>query len=111
MPRYIDADELLRKSFRIEGHFDLPNGKAQNFSAISVTEILDFPTDDVTPVIHGCWKPIYSNKACEAIKRAMWYKCSECGGCVTSGEGYARGIDYEFCPYCGAKMGGDDNEV
>lgn len=61
MPRYIDADELLKKSFRIEGHFDLPNGKAQNFSAIVDTENMNFPTADVAPVVfcrdcvnHGC---------------------------------------------------------
>lgn len=74
----------------------------------AVMEILwavdDIPAADVAPVVHGRWKPIYSNKACEAIKRAMWYKCSECGSCTTSDDGYSCGIDYEFCPYCGAKM-------
>lgn len=103
MPRYIDADELLKKSFRIEGHFDLPNGKAQNFSAIVDTEIMDFPTADVALVKHGYWKPIYSNRACENIKRAMYYECSECGCNINNGS-YSHGTDYEFCPYCGSKM-------
>lgn len=103
MPRYIDADELLKKSFRIEGHFDLPSGKAQNFSAINETEIINFPTADVVPVVHGHWKPVYPDKACERIKRAIVYECSECGRFVND-DTYSRGIDYEFCPYCGAVM-------
>lgn len=70
MPRYIDADELLKKSFRIEGHFDLPSGKAQNFSAINVTQIMNFPTADVAPVVF-CKDCAY-HKQC-SIEDAMSY--------------------------------------
>lgn len=69
------------------------------------------PTEYVTPVKHGYWKPIYSNKACENIKRAMYYECSECGCSINDGS-YTHGTDYEFCPYCGTKMDmdGENNE-
>lgn len=91
MPRYIDADELLKKSFRIEGHIDLPSGKAQNFSAINDTEIINFPTADVAPVVHGEWD--YKNGV---------YECTKCGYSFEP-EGYLAYFNY--CPNCGAKMG------
>lgn len=102
MARYIDADELLRKSFRIEGHFDLPHGKAQNFSAINVTEILNFPTADVAPVVHGYWiktANTWTHDYDEANKQV--YRCSKCGR--------VEKIQEPFCN-CGAKMDGDKNE-
>lgn len=106
MSRYIDTDKI--PYFRYLADYTATEGVDYTLKGVIESRV---PTEDVAPVVHGYWKPIYSNKACEAIKRAMWYKCSECDSCVTSGEGYSRRIDYEFCPYCGAKMSGDDNEV
>lgn len=97
MARYIDADELLRKSFRIEGHFDLPHGKAQNFSAICDTEILNFPTADVHPERHGRWQTI------------RWSKASCCSCCGIEFD-FGNDKEFIFCPNCGAKMDGDKNE-
>lgn len=95
MARYIDVDKLIKKSIRIEGHFDLPSGKAQNFSAIDVTEILNFPPADVAPIRHGRWIK-YENGV---------IVCSECGE-EHEWEDY-RAI---YCEDCGAKMDGDKNE-
>lgn len=105
MPRYIDADELLKKSFRIEGHFDLPSGKAQNFSAINDTEILNFPTADVALVVHAKW----------LIEEYEYLTCSHCSnyyytGMESTKQAEANLIDGEipkYCPNCGAKMDGD----
>lgn len=96
MPRYIDADELLRKSFRIEGHFDLPSGKAQNFSAINDTEIINFPTADVAPVVHGHWVK-------EKPDVIIHWCCSACRNCYYLDEPNAK-----YCPNCGAKMDGEE---
>lgn len=95
MARYIDADELLRKSFRIEGHFDLPHGKAQNFSAINDTEILNFPTADVRSERHGHW----------IEEENGVIVCSECGE-----EHEWQDYRSTYCEDCGAKMDGDKNE-
>lgn len=95
MARYIDADELLRKSFRIEGHFDLPSGKAQNFSAINVTEIINFPTADVRSERHGRW----------IEEENGVIVCSECGE-----EHEWQDYRATYCEDCGAKMDGDKNE-
>ena len=103
MARYIDADELLKKSIRIEGHFDLPSGKAQNFSAINITEILDFPTADVAPVVHGSWVFGEFNGIGNPVK------CSVCGFCKKNVDPKLW-IEYpahKFCGVCGAKMDGD----
>lgn len=96
MARYIDADELLRKSIRIEGHFDLPSGKAQNFSAICDTEILNFPTADVRPERHGRW----------IEEENGVIVCSECGE-----EHEWQDYRATYCEDCGAKMDGDKNEM
>lgn len=101
MPRYIDADELLKKSFRIEGHFDLPSGKAQNFSAIDVTEIIDFPTANVAPIVHSSWKEI---KDSPYGLFDYHFRCTNCQGNTPQG---AYVIAPDYCPYCGAKMDGD----
>ena len=108
MPRYIDADELLKKSIRIEGHFDLPSRKAQNFSAINVTEIFDFPTADVAPVVHGHNKNLKYAKCDE-------FRCSVCGIHLEDWNLYDEDdwdseFIFKFCPNCGAKMDGDINE-
>lgn len=63
----------------------------------------DIPTADVAPVKHGYWKPIYLNKMLEHQNRAKYYRCSVCGR-DSSDEIYSSGLDYEFCPNCGAKM-------
>lgn len=96
MARYIDADALLKKSFRIVGHFDLPHGGAQNFSAICDTEIMNFPTADVAPVIHASWKK--SDNPNED------YCCSSCGGSSWQYDSGGVITKSTFCPNCGAKM-------
>ena len=111
MARYIDADKLLRKSFRIEGHFDLPSGKAQNFSAICDTEIINFPTADVAPVIHGHWE-VFGGTITNVDRNG---ECSsetiyECSACRWDCQCENR-ITWAYCPNCGAKMDGDKNEM
>ncbi len=64
------------------------------------------PTADVCPVTHGYWKPIFDTDADKERGFAIEYECSECG-CVSRDCTYSRALDYEFCPYCGAKMDGD----
>lgn len=100
MPKYIDADELLRKSIRIEGHFDLPGGKAQNFSAIIDTAIINFPAADVAPVVHGYW---------ESSELMIENGCTSCSKCKT--EYYISDLEIiggdtlpPHCPNCGATM-------
>lgn len=64
------------------------------------------PTADVAPVVHGHWEPMYPDKISEHQNRAKYYKCSVCNR-TSADEVYSNGLDFEFCPYCGAKMDGD----
>ena len=103
MARYIDADKLLKEPLRIEGHFDLPHGRAQNFSAIPDTVIMNFPTADVAPVVHGHW--IFGEF--NGIGRPIW--CSECGNRtknVADPKAWLNYPEHKYCGRCGAKMDG-----
>lgn len=58
------------------------------------------PAADVAPVIHGKWKYV----------AGMNSKCSECGHYFPVTEFEKRPFDINYCPHCGAKMGGKDGE-
>ena len=63
----------------------------------------DAPTVDAVPVVHGRWSDAGFG---ELPKHAPYgWACSACGGISFNNE-------YIYCPNCGAKMdGGDDNEA
>ena len=53
------------------------------------------PAADVRPVKEGEWV------------REMWFRtCSECGATTTDKDDEGEEIPDNFCPNCGAKMGG-----
>lgn len=55
------------------------------------------PAADVAPVVHGSWR---SN----GIPDSMLSACSVCGfGCGT--------YSFRYCPNCGARMDGENDEV
>lgn len=58
----------------------------------------DIPTDDVAPVVHGYW-------AKEKTDVIVSWKCSACCNCYYLDEPNAK-----YCPNCGAKMDGKDND-
>ena len=56
--------------------------------------IKEQPSADVQPVVHAKWKThLHSDYVMQ---------CSNCKKVIENGE-------YDFCPYCGAKMDGDEN--
>lgn len=72
-------------------------------------DVSRLPTVDVRPESHGYWIPIF---CCEGDKRremAKDYECSKCGR-IVSDVTYSHELDYEFCPYCSAKMDGKDDK-
>lgn len=89
--KYIDADLLLNCPIKIEGHFDLTNGKAQNFVAIPVAEIENAPAADVAEVRHGHWLG--------KTKKFSWWTCSICKSEYL--------FKPNYCPNCGAIMDGN----
>ena len=84
MSRYIDADKLL----------NLMDNEVVDSD--EMTEYADKYKEDVLPVIHAKW---VSNK----IPGSILSECSHCNfGCGA--------YSYKYCPYCGAKMDGEENE-
>ena len=80
MSRYIDADALLK------GHED--------HELISTHLIWNASTADVEPVRHGPW--------INDIGYAGW-TCSECGD-------HEGNKTDKYCPNCGARMDGEEQE-
>ncbi|MBQ9355061.1 MAG: hypothetical protein IJT84_05215 [Clostridia bacterium] len=114
MPRYIDADKLMKEishtyidndsalSFRASNDGDTLIGKMQVIDIIS-----DQSTADVQEVKHGKWELSAEPLGQQDVDCA---KCSLCGELFIVDEDYD--FDYikdffKYCPNCGAKMDGD----
>lgn len=80
-----------------EVYYDTPdvNLSAEKFEAA----INAIPAADVAPVVHGRWNVIEGRRLDNAI-------CSNCGRRF---QAYYEA--YSFCPNCGAKMDGGDNDA
>ena len=65
-------------------------------SALSVVEgeIAKQPTADVAPVRHGRW-----------VNESFYTHCSVCGNMAIYDK-YGQEVESDYCPRCGAKMGG-----
>lgn len=61
----------------------------------TVGVIMNLPAADVAPVVHGEW-----------IKRDGYTECSACEYWYDSPDSEEPGDRSNFCPNCGAKMGG-----
>lgn len=71
-------------------------GVCENCRVVAL--IADTPAADVVPVVHGVWGRV--NK----IDPISGYRCSKCRRIV----GFAL---TPYCPNCGAKMDGGDNDA
>lgn len=80
-----EAEELINK---INRNF----GGVTRFAIKSI--LMDAPTIDATPVVHGRWK--------ELRMEVLWRECPSCCN-LFNGIGSA---DYNYCPYCGMKIDG-----
>lgn len=70
--------------------------RAGVFAAIEAVKELD-----ATPVVHGRWV----NSDIDGI-----LTCSNCKGCGTTSD-YLMDTGFSFCPNCGAKMYGGEEDV
>ena len=92
MGKQIDRDVLvdhLRRMMEARQIDRLP----RSGYAKAIQDIDGCPASDAEPVLHGHW--ILHDDL------PPWFECSECGN---------TGMATEYCPGCGAKMdGGEDN--
>lgn len=87
MSRYIDAERFIADL----GFENTEQERKENTPGI--VTLADFdrqPTADVAEVKRGKWR-----------RTASDYECSECS--------YPMDYITPYCPYCGAKMGDDEN--
>lgn len=91
MARYIDAEELIN---------NLNKFAPESFNALINSLILKQPTADVQEVKHGKWIDEQLDKF-----RKWKSTCSVCGwNGISNYDSYVDIYDFEYCPYCGAKM-------
>lgn len=98
MARVIDADSLFRRTSK-----EMDCRKLYlpvDFQELVATE----PTVDAEPVRHGRW----------VIMRDRTLECSECKS-IAPFEADRNGDvvfadEYDYCPHCGAKMDGGEND-
>lgn len=91
----IDLDDLKKKEVCIS----CGTGKGLLFHGVTAATIDAMPTIEARPVVHGRWSWCAGNK----------YRCTNCGRHTNVDEVMEEPV-YNYCPYCGAKMdGGEDN--
>ena len=107
--RLIDAEALIEDviahSYPLTNAFSV-GGIDDGMFTLGIQQVVDVqPTIDAVPVVHGEWK-----------KGIHIAKCSVCGEDVWFPEDYLEDMDMlddlhmNYCPNCGAKMDGKENE-
>lgn len=105
MAEYISREDILDIASQYCTDDDGSCSKADVDLREMLDEIEALPSADVQPVKHGRWIGIY--EYCEALDLRpsgleAYYWCSECDK--------AEKKTSNFCPNCGARMDGEDNE-
>ena len=112
MARLIDAEALLqmgsaKKIIEVIGNWDELSLKAKSACVrLGVAHkrlILNAPTVDAVPVVHGRWK---KHKP-DSSGYANGFVCSCCGDTVYTDYSMKECV-YNYCPNCGAKMNLED---
>ena len=101
MEKYIERATLLAHLRECK-----ETSTGSGLTAAVITAIQSFvegmPLADVAPVVHGRWAPSEENPG--------FLVCSACGDCYVVDE-WADGKKWRYCPACGAKMDGKDEEA
>jgi hypothetical protein len=104
----IDRNALLEKGYWHGERPDWGNPYAEGVDAVDTVDIENAPSVDAVEVVHGYWKEWW----CEDYI-TYFHKCSVCGwDALTKEETYHDEVLSNYCPNCGAKMdGGNENGV
>lgn len=108
MPRYIDADALL-KDIEESVVFTVRTGqKSPEIRGANkiVDRIKSAPTVDMQEVKHGKWMRTFPNELLDGN-----YFCSNCQSGIDIATAEETPTDRElfYCPNCGAKMDGEES--
>lgn len=107
MAEYIERGALMQFPIRRD-HYDRKNGNKHFINGIeSVLEYAEnLPAADVAPVVHGRWD---DSGRYTFPSGSTAVRCTECGCALTVSE--FRLNNWNYCPVCGAKMNGGDNDA
>lgn len=97
------AEYIKRSYIRKMAMFEMAYTMETEADATVVLRMIeDAPTADVAQIKHGVW---------EKTDSAYLLRCSACHDCYID-EDWLDGKKWNFCPECGAKMnGGDDDAI
>ena len=96
MARPIDADALFAEFENVDWYNNADRDE------IAERLVLQAPTIDAVSVVHGEW----IDRSDGGRILHPWWESYECMNC-----GYSGSKAWNFCPWCGAKMKGADDEV
>lgn len=91
MPEYIEREATIKELNKAPCYFN--NGDICYGIQIAIDIVEKQPTVDVAEVKHGEWTTTETMLGTCCV-------CSICGSCPT--------MEYNYCPYCGANMGGKE---
>lgn len=94
-------DEYIERGAFIEAVKDIPM-----WGSVAAMLADSIPAADVAPVVHARW--IHSRYE-DCSEQFELVKCSQCNHEAYAMAFYVRGGNY--CPACGAKMDGGDNDA
>ena len=83
---YINKKDVVNLGVMMQTHLWT---REQTYNAIFC-----LPSANVAPVRHGIWEDYEENT----------WQCSECGEPFYLEDGTPQENEYNYCPYCGAKM-------
>lgn len=106
MAEYIDRAAAVKSVLRMRRP---ENSVAQNrMLSIIQMDMLKLPAADVVPVVRGWWEKEpssywrWTSSGAVAVTRTT-YRCGLCGR--------GTAVKSNYCPNCGAKMDGGDNDA
>ena len=99
MAEYIDREDAKRELLEWAVIIQRPR---YLLSEDAMCVLDNIPAADVAPVRHGRWM-----KKHDAVM--YWRQCSECGN-IMQRNFYGNEWNSPYCPNCGAKMDGDNND-
>ena len=108
MAEYIDREALMKFPIRRD-HCDKEHANEHFINGIET--VMEYakklPAVDVAPVVHGRWE----KRFCHPMRNGEWqYICSVCKDSDYWNENVCV-QKHNYCPNCGAKMDGGDNDA
>lgn len=107
----VGRESIARYLDEMSKHFSTKDNDYYDALMDAEDAIDDLPSADVAPVRHGNWdvrEPMPMHDIKGNLSWGNWYVCTGCGFATTAIEGHIT--QYKYCPSCGARMDGDEDD-